>query len=179
MLPKRRSARAMNIRFHSSPRSPSLFGSAKGRWQRLVVASAVASRLLIIAAIVSLGRYGVRKQSPATNVAVVSETVNLWDVGTLRGEQLGSPQSVSLPAALVKLTIILPRFSTPGQNAVAVTKDQTKNWVVSQSSATATVNGEHETISVELDLRSARAGAYFLSTAHEQDQASYYYLLKN
>ncbi len=153
-------------------------GENNFRRRRLVVASAVASCLLIIAAMVSLARNGVRKQSPATNVAVVSETVNLWDAGRLRGEQRGSLQSVSLPAALVRLTIILPRFSTPGQYAVAVTKDQTRNWVVSQSGATATVKGEHETVSVELDLRGARAGAYFLSTVHEQDQASYYYLLQ-
>jgi hypothetical protein len=153
-------------------------GENNSRRRRLVVASAVASCLLIIAAMISLTRYGVRKQSPATNVAVVSETVNLWDAGTLRGEQPGSLQSVALPAALVRLTIILPRFSTPGQYAVAVMKDQTRNRVMSQSSATATVNGEHETVSVELDLRSARAGAYFLSTVHQQDQASYYYLLQ-
>jgi len=33
-------------------------------------------------------------------------------------------------------------------------------------------------VSVELDLRSAKAGAYFLATTHEQDQASYYYPLQ-
>jgi hypothetical protein len=153
-------------------------GENNSRRRRLVVASAVASCLLIIAVMVSLARYGVRKQAPATDVALVSETVNLGDAGTLRGEQPGSLQSISLPAALVRLTIILPRFSTPGQYAVAVTKDQTRNWVVSQSSATATVNGEHETVSVELDLRSAKAGAYFLSTVQEQDQAYYYYPLQ-
>ncbi len=34
-------------------------------------------------------------------------------------------------------------------------------------------NGQ-EKVSGDLDLRSARAGAYFLSTTHEQDQAAYY-----
>jgi hypothetical protein len=54
--------------------------------------------------------------APATSIgelAVVSETVNLWDAGTIRGNQPGSLQSVSLPAAVVRVTIILPRFSPP------------------------------------------------------------------
>jgi hypothetical protein len=37
-------------------------------------------------------------------------------------------------------------------------------------------NGQ-EKVSVDLDLRSARAGAYFLSTK-QQDQAAYYYPLQ-
>ena len=44
--------------------------------------------------------------------------------------------------------------------------------------ALATINGDHESVSVELDLRAAKAGAYFLATTHEQDQASYYYPLQ-
>jgi uncharacterized protein (DUF2141 family) len=85
---------------------------------------------------------------------------------------------VLLPAAVVRVTIILPRFSPPGQYAVAVTQDQNGNGVVAQRSATATINGDHESVSVELDLRGAKAGAYFLATTHEQDQASYYYPLQ-
>lgn len=147
------------------------------RRRKLVLVAAVASCLLIIAAIVSLARYRVRNRS-LVNMAAVSVTVNLWDTGTLRGEQPGPLQSVSLPAALVRVKIILPRFSTPGQYGVAVTQDQSGNGVVAKSSATASSNGEQETVSVDLDLRRATAGAYFLSTTHEQDQASYYYPLK-
>jgi len=134
------------------------------------------SCLVIIAIVVSLVRYRVRTESPATSMALVSETVNLWDAGTLRGEQAGSLQSVSLPAALVRVKIILPCFSAPGRYAVAVTQDQSGNGVVAQTSTAATTNGTQETVSV--DLRNARTGAYFLSTIHEQDQASYYYPLQ-
>jgi uncharacterized protein (DUF2141 family) len=74
--------------------------------------------------------------------------------------------------------IILPRFSKPGRYAVTVTQDQSGNGLVAQSGAATTTNGEQETVSVDLDLRNARAGAYFLSTIHEQDQASYYYPLQ-
>jgi hypothetical protein len=111
-------------------------------------------------------------------LAEVSETVNLWDAGTIRGNQPSPLQSVSLPAAMVRLTIILPRFSPSGQYAVAVTQDKDGNGVVAQKSAPAMVNGDHESVSVELDLRAAKAGAYFLDTTHGQDQASYYYPLQ-
>jgi hypothetical protein len=118
------------------------------------------------------------RQVPSTDLAAASETVNLWDAGTIRGNQPGSLQAVSLPPAVVRLTIILPRFSPPGQYAVSVTQDQNGNGVVAQRTAPATINGDQESVSAELDLRSAKAGAYFLATTHEQDQASYYYPLQ-
>jgi hypothetical protein len=132
----------------------------------------------MVAVVITVVRYGMHRQLPSANLAVVSEAVNLWDAGTIRGNQPGSLQSVFLPAAVVRVTIILPRFSPPGQYSVAVTQDQNGNGVVAQRSAPATINGDHESVSVELDLRSAKAGAYFLATTHEQDQASYYYPLQ-
>ena len=139
----------------------------------------IVNRLLVIAAaVIGVARYGVHRQLPSADLAVVSQTVNLWDAGTVRGSQPGSLQSVLLPAAVVRVTIILPRFSPPGRYAVAVTQDQNGNGVVAQRSAPATINGDHESVSVELDLRAAKPGAYFLATTHEQDQASYYYPLQ-
>jgi hypothetical protein len=133
---------------------------------------------VIGAVVITVARYEMHRQRPSATVAVVSEAVNLWDAGTIRGNQPGSLQSVFLPAAVVRVTIILPRFSPPGQYAVAVTQDQNGNGVVAQRSALATINGDHQSVSVELDLRAAKAGAYFLATVHEQDQASYYYPLQ-
>jgi len=150
----------------------------RSRRRKLVLILTAASCVVIVVALVSLARYGVRKEPPPSNMAVVSQTVNLWNAGTFRGAQPGSLQSVSLPAALVRLTIILPRFSAPGQYLVAVTRDQNGNGEVAEGSTTANANGEQEAVSVELDLRGAKAGAYFLSTTHEQDQASYYYPLR-
>ena len=83
--------------------------------RKLVLTFAAASCLVILVALIALARYGVHKESPPANMAVVSQTVNPWNAGTFRGAQPGSLQSVSLPAALVRLTIILPRFSAPGQ----------------------------------------------------------------
>ena len=150
----------------------------RSRRRKRTLVTAVVLCSLIGAVVITVARYEMHRQLPSTNVAVVSEAVNLWDAGTIRGTQPGSLQSVFLPAAVVRVTVILPRFSPPGQYAVAVTQDQNGNGVVAQRSAPATINGDHESVSVELDLRAAKAGAYFLATTHEQDQASYYYPLQ-
>ena len=150
----------------------------RSRRQKLTLVTAVVLCSVMVAVVITVARYEMHRQLPSTNVAVVSEAVNLWDAGTIRGNQPCSLQSVFLPAAVVRVTVILPRFSPPGQYAVAVTQDQNGNGVVAQRSAPATINGDHESVSVELDLRAAKAGAYFLATTHEQDQASYYYPLQ-
>jgi hypothetical protein len=148
------------------------------RRRKLVLTAAVASCLVIAVAVILMARYRVDRQSPVSNMAVVSQTVDLWDAGTIRGEQTGALQSVLLPAALVKVTVILPRFSSTGRYAVAVTRDQMGNDVLAQGSGVATSDGDKEQVSINLDLRKATTGAYFLSTTHEQDQASYYYPLR-
>jgi hypothetical protein len=115
---------------------------------------------------------------PAANTVAVSETVNLLDTGTVRGEQPGQLQSVSLPAALINLTIVLPRHSAPGQYLVAVTRDRNGNGVVVEGLTPATAKGDNEQITTSIDLSKAHAGQSFLSTTHEQDQAAYYYPLQ-
>jgi hypothetical protein len=112
-----------------------------------------------------------------TDTAVVAQTVNLWDSGTVRGEQPGQLESVSLPAARVRVTIVLPRHSAPGLYLVAVTRDQNGNGLVAEATATTVANGDQQRITISLDLRKTAVGLYFLSTTHEQDQATYYYLL--
>ena len=150
----------------------------QSRRRRLVLTTAVACCCLIVAVFVVLARRGANPAHPVADMAAVPETLDLWNAGTLRNDQPSPLQSVSLPAALVKVTIILPRYSEPGRYAVAVMRDQTGNDLLAQSSATATGNGDREEISVDLDLRKSKPGAYFLSTTHEQDQASYYYPLQ-
>ena len=108
----------------------------------------------------------------------VPETVDLWDAATYRGQQPGQLQSVELPTTRIHLTIILPRFSFAGQYLVGVTRDQNGNGVVAEGAAPTSGNGAQQKVSVDLDLRGAKPGAYFLSTTHEQDQAAYYYPLQ-
>lgn len=147
------------------------------RRQKLVFATAVAV-CVIIAAIVTITRHEMGNRSSPTNTTPIAETVNLWDAGAFRGQQPGSLQAVSLPAALVRVRIILPRFSLPGRYAVAVTHDPSGNGVVAEAAATATSSGNQETIVADLDLRRAKAGRYYLSTTHERDEAAYYYPLE-
>ena len=148
----------------------------RSRQQKLAFATAIAV-CVIIAAIVTITRYEMGNRSVA-NEAAIAETVNLWDTGAFRGQHPGPLQYVSLPAALVRVKIILPRFSSPGRYVVAVTHDPSGNGVVAEAAATATSSGNQEMIVTDLDLRRAKSGRYYLSTTHEQDQAAYYYPLQ-
>ncbi len=147
------------------------------RRQKLGFATAIAA-CVVIAAIVTIARIELSKRSSTTNEAVIAETVNLWNAGAFRGQQPGQVQSVSLPAARVRLTIILPRFSSPGRYVVAVTHGPDGNGLITEAAATAITSGQQEAISVNLDLRRAHAGQYYLSTTREQDKAAYYYPLQ-
>ena len=89
---------------------------------------AVAACAVIAIALV-VWRIGIDRTS-SNSTAVIAQTVNLFDTGVVRGEQPQQLQSVSLPAALIKLTIVLPRHSAPGQYLVAITRDQNGNGVV-------------------------------------------------
>jgi hypothetical protein len=148
------------------------------RRRKWVLATSVACGLLIAVAFVAVARHRGKAAPPANEAAAISQTVDLLNSGTFRGDQPSPLQSVSLPAALVKVTVILPRFSESGRYLVAVMRDQTGKDLISQGSAVATNNGDKEEVTVDLDLRNAHSGAYFLSTTHEQEKASYYYPLQ-
>ena len=155
----------------------------QSRRRRLVFTAAVGCCLLIVAAFAVVSWRGAKTPHPADNMAAIPETIDLSNAGTLRGLPTNSAepsplQSVSLPAALVKVRIILPRFSRPGQYTVAVTRNQSVNDPLAHGEAAANGGGDREEVSVDLDLRKFKPGFYFLSTTHEQDQASYYYPLQ-
>jgi hypothetical protein len=155
----------------------------QSRRRRLVFTAAVGCCLLIVAAFVVVSWRGANTPHPTDNMAAIPETIDLSNAGTLRSLPSNSAQpsplqSVLLPAALVRVTIILPRYSRLGQYTVAVTRDQTVNDQLAHGDANATGNGDREEVSVDLDLRKSTPGFYFLATTHEQDQASYYYPLQ-
>jgi len=145
--------------------------------RKLAWALAGAACIVLVAGLIGLWRYESRQQMLA-QASPVAETVDLWDAATYRGQQPGQLQSVELPATRIHLTIILPRFSFAGQYLVGVTRDQNGNGVVAEGAAPTSGNGAQQKVSVDLDLRGAKPGAYFLSTTHEQDQAAYYYPLQ-
>ena len=146
--------------------------------RKLVWALAGAACLILVVGLFAWSRYESRKQQMLAQAPPVPELVDLWNAATYRGQQPGQLQSVLLPAARVHLTIILPRFSQAGQYLIAVTRDQNGNGIVAEGAAATTASGTQERVTVDLDLRSVKAGAYFLSTTHEQDQAAYYYPLQ-
>lgn len=146
--------------------------------RKLAWALAGAACIILVASLFAWSRYESRKQQMLALAQPVPEVVDLWNAATYRGQQPGQLQSVLLPAARIHLTIILPRFSFAGQYLVAVTRDQNGNGLVAEGTTAAAGTGAQEKVIVDLDLRSAKTGAYFLSTTHEQDQAAYYYPLQ-
>lgn len=145
--------------------------------RRLALTAIVAFCVLLAVTFLWLSGRKSREIGPMPNVAAATRTVDLFNAGSYRGDQPAPLQSVSLPAALVKVTVILPRYSTPGQYVVAVTQDQSGSNPVAKGIGAAVSNGTRELVTVTLDLRSATTGPHFLSTTREQDQASYYYPL--
>jgi hypothetical protein len=148
------------------------------RRQRTILIAAVASCALIVTALVVRARQNPTEQSRTTVINEATQTVDLWNTGTFRGDQPLPLQAVTLPAALVKVTVILPRFSDPGKYVVAVTRDQTGHDLLAKAGGVTATDGAREQVSVLLDLRKSQPGSYFLSTTHEQNQASYYYPLQ-
>ncbi len=152
---------------------------SRSRRLKLVFAVATASCLLVAALFLSSRHWGRPTDDRIpTDMAAVSQTVDLSNAGTFRGDQPTPLQAVSLPAALVKVTIILPRYSEPGRYAVSVTRDQRGSDLLARASGTTSGSHDRIEVAVVLDLRKSPPGSYFLSTTHEQDQASYYYPLQ-
>ena len=146
--------------------------------RRLIYALTAVTCLIVVAGIFEWFHARHVHQETVALAEPVSKTVDLWNAGTDRGEQPGQLQSVELPAAVVRLTVILPRFSPSGEYLIAVTRKEDGSGLVAEGLASTVAVGQQEKVSVALDLRKVQAGAYFLSTTHEQDQAAYYYPLQ-
>ncbi|MGA2351604.1 MAG: hypothetical protein ABSF70_14300 [Terracidiphilus sp.] len=149
----------------------------RSRRRRLMFTAAAGCCLIVVSIVVVAIR---RANTPhhSSDMAAIPEIIDLWNAGTNRGDQPTRLQPVSLPAALVKVTIILPRYSEPGRYMVAVTRDQKGIDLVARGSAASTGEVNREEVSVDIDLRNLQRGDYFLLTTHEQNQASYYYPLQ-
>ena len=111
--------------------------------------------------------------------AEVTREIDLSAYVTTRGGGDGAVQleAVSLPTAIVHLTIILPRLSPAGHYKVAVSSDREGDNTVAIGDGIATGSDPSTKLSVTLDLRKALHGSYFLSTEREQDAGAYYYPL--
>ena len=141
--------------------------------------------LAALAACFLFGVVGLRvlTRNASAPVATISSslvrTIDLYNVGTVRGvEPNRIAESVLLPAASVKLRLILPRFSQPGLYRIAVVRDKSGKTVLAEGTGAAIADGPRQVVTVMLNLRSAPSGSYLLSTTHGDDEASYYYPVK-
>jgi hypothetical protein len=163
------------------------FRGFRGDWEqsrnvrRRVIGWAVAASL-ILASGVGIWKYQHSRTAQIAAVQMlamkpVNANVDLFNAGTVRGEDDGanSLKQVFLPAAIVQLSVTLPRFSESGHYEVLVSRDKSGNEVVAKGSGDAVANSGKVTVDVTLDLRAAKPGAYFLATVRGSDNGMYYY----
>ena len=111
-------------------------------------------------------------------LAVLDRTVDLSYQGPVRGRASSptSPDPVLLPAALVRVTVMLPVASDGGQYQIAVTRDQDGNKILASAIAQSAGEGPRKTVTVVLDLRAAQ-GTLFLRTT-DRNHVSYLYPMR-
>ena len=134
---------------------------------------AVATAILVIALGVSFYRY---HNTQPEQFASVTQTLDLSGYGTTRGSPTTLPL-LALPRRVVTVSMILPQFSEPGSYSVSVleTKEASPR---AQATGVAVQAGPRTSLTVKLDLRTAKPGRYYISTTHGTDAAAYYYPLQ-
>ena len=163
------------------------FRGFRGDWEqsrkarRRIIGWAVAASL-IVASSVGVWEYmhagaGHQAAVQMASTKPVDANVDLFNVGTVRGQadDANALKEVSLPAAIVHLSVTLPRFSESGRYEVLVSRDRFGNQVVAKGSGDAIANAGKVIAGVTLDLRAAKPGAYFLTTVRGSDNGMYYY----
>jgi hypothetical protein len=163
------------------------FRGFKGDWEqsrkvrRRIVGWAVAATLIVAS---GLGIWQYQHTRAAQIAAVqmaetkpVTATVDLFNAGTVRGQDddANALKQVFLPAAIVQLSVTLPRFSESGRYEVLVSRDKLETEVVAKGSGDGVANAGKVIVAVTLDLRAAKPGAYFLATVRGSDNGMYYY----
>lgn len=158
--------------------------SSSAALHRLRVLLAVAASLILFCGAGYLVYWHNHSETPPNSLSALSQpvpaTVDLFNSGTIRGvDNNATPlHEVSLPAAIVHLSVILPRFSDPGRYDVMVSKSQDGTGVVAMDAGQTISRGNRVTVAVTLDLRAAIIGSYFLATVRSSDDGTYYYPLK-
>jgi hypothetical protein len=152
--------------------------------RRRVLAWAIAASLTLFAAAGGiwesqhLGTAASPVLETTANTPVNAE-VDLFNVGTFRGagDGINELKAVALPAAVVHLSLTLPRFSDPGRYQILVSRDKSASQIVAKAAALTQEMNNHEVLDATLDLRSDKEGSYFLATVRDQDSGTYYYPL--
>jgi hypothetical protein len=159
---------------------PGTTGKTKGakdwRWTG-VAAVLVVALALTVAGVTYLRIHSATVTPENAEATPITETIDLSQAGTTRGDETSTVQPVTLPRRVVSAHILLPYYSPGGKYVVSVTTDRNGAPDKAEGQATASVSGAHTDLTVRLDLRNLVAGTYYLATTHEGDRASYYYPL--
>jgi hypothetical protein len=109
----------------------------------------------------------------------LDQTLDLTNYGTYRGAEDQPPRPpVNLPAALLHVNLILPRFSEAGPYTIMVVGDKEGNGRIAYATGTATMVGNQTKLTLTLDLRRVRPGNYVLLTELNGQDDWYSYPLK-
>ena len=131
-------------------------------------------------------RYWNRQRVPVSNsqveqqaFAVIDRTVDLTNYGTPRGAQEQPPKPpLDLPAALLHVNLILPRFSEAGPYTIIVVAGREGTNRIAYATGIATIVGDQTKLTITLDLRRARPGSYVLLTEQSGQDDWYSYPLR-
>lgn len=111
--------------------------------------------------------------------AVLDRTLDLTNYGTFRGAEEQPPKPpLNLPAALLHVNLILPRFSEAGPYTIIVVAGREGTNRIAYGTGTASTVGNQTKLTVTLDLRRARPGSYVLLTELSGQDDWYSYPLR-
>jgi hypothetical protein len=133
-----------------------------------------------------IAKYWNRQPPPASNSpagqqasAVIDRTLDLTNYGTFRGAEEQPPKPpLNLPAALLHVNLILPRFSEAGAYNIMVVAGREGTNRIAYATGTASAEGNQTKLTVTLDLRRARPGSYVLLTELSGQDDWYSYPLR-
>jgi hypothetical protein len=127
------------------------------------------------------------RQSPLTSnppagqqaSAAIDRTLDLTNYGTFRGAEEQPPKPpLNLPAALLHVNLILPRFSEAGPYTIIVVAGREGANRIAYGTGIASTVGNQTKLTVTLDLRRAQPGNYVLLTELSGQDDWYSYPLR-
>jgi hypothetical protein len=111
--------------------------------------------------------------------AAIDRTLDLTNYGTFRGAQEQPPKPpLNLPAALLHVNLILPRFSEAGPYTIIVVAGREGTNRIAYATGNASIVGNQTKLTVTLDLRHAKPGSYVLLTELSGQDDWYSYPLR-
>lgn len=151
---------------------------------RWVAVAALCAACLIVGFVIA--KYLNRQSPVASNPpggqqesAVVDRTLDLTNYGTFRGAEEQPPKPpLNLPAALLHVNLILPRFSEAGPYTIIVVAGREGTDRIAYATGNATLVGNQTKLTVTLDLRHAKPGSYVLLTELSGQDDWYSYPLR-